>query len=334
MKQEFITFIEKLSDPALNGRVPGTEGHNEARRMITEQVETLGLDPLLKTGWVQSYLAHDGVTGRNLLAVNKGSKEDWMLLGAHYDHLRGCPGADDNAAAVGILLAVMDALRNLDLQMNIVLAIFDMEEPPYFQTESMGSVHFYRHLPEGLNWDTFRGAVILDLCGHDLVVKNRENSLFIVGAETCPKLSESVSKARGMVEDLEIYKVRNRDFLYLSDHYIFDINGKPNLFLSCGHWPYYHTPEDTFEKINLDKVGRIADFIRMMIMELDKGEEEPGYLPSFKKEDEAKELGRFLNTELNAEHHLDAICGILMREMRNETDIEKMKKSLQQFGLI
>ncbi|MBU9712730.1 M28 family metallopeptidase [Evansella tamaricis] len=337
MNRQFIELIENLSDPVLNGRVPGTTGHDQARKLIIDQMETMKLEPLLTSGWEQIYVADDTVIGRNILAVKKGNaKKDWLLLGAHYDHLTGFPGADDNAAAIGILLSVMDSLKNSHLDLNIVLAIFDMEEPPYFKTPDMGSVYFYRHLPECLDFRFFHGAIILDLCGHDLAVCDRENALFAVGAETSPALSHSINKAREKNEEIQTYKLKSRDILYLSDHYIFDINKKPNLFFSCGHWPYYHTKHDTFENLNHKKIENIAEFIKHLALEMDETIRGKNVvLNPFTDMDEALELGRFLDTKLSTTH-LDTICSVLMTEISTElkTDLGTLRRILKELGLL
>ncbi|HYH95034.1 M28 family peptidase, partial [Hyalangium sp.] len=57
-----------------------------------------------------------GCDGANILAPLRGEQDRWVLVGAHYDHLghvggHTYHGADDNAAAVAILLEVARALR-------------------------------------------------------------------------------------------------------------------------------------------------------------------------------------------------------------------------------
>ncbi|MDQ1002783.1 hypothetical protein QFZ28_003183 [Neobacillus niacini] len=344
MKKEYIKLIQKLSNPNLNGRVPGTKGHDVARKLILEQFEKLSLTPLVEKEWEQTYTAFHGKIGRNLLARKKGHGDKWLLLGAHYDHLNGCPGANDNAAAVGILLSVLDSLKSSNLNINIVLAIFDMEEHRYFLTKSMGSIHFYRDSQKRLNYDHFLGAFILDLCGHSVGVKDRENSLFVIGANTSPFLSQSIEITQNHIKNLQVYRLRSRRLFHLSDNYIFDRNRKPNLFFTCGHDPNYHTPKDTFEKLNLEKISNISTYITHCILTINRkfGDHTAEFLltsaenPPFNHESETAELSRFFNAEIGPHHNLDRICDFLIRELSKtpNNDLEKIKSTLKDLGIL
>ncbi|NRD79782.1 M28 family peptidase [Bacillus sp. BRMEA1] len=341
MKKEHIQFIQKLSNPGLDGRVPGTKGHEAARKLILDQFKNLSLTPLLSKEWEQTYTAFNGLVGRNLLAQKKGSGEKWLLLGAHYDHIKGCPGANDNAAALGILLSVLDSLKTTKLNITIVLAFFDMEEPRYFMTNSMGSIQFYHQSQKILNYNQFLGAIILDLCGHNLSVKDRENSLFVIGGNTSPLLSKSIKYAQENEKNLQVFCLRNRYLFYLSDHYIFEMNQKPNLFLTCGHFPYYHTPEDTFEKLNLDKTSKIASFIKRCILAMNHDQRSSHSLLSpentlFNRKSEAAELGRFLEIEVDSHHNLDLICQVFWREISKGQmiNLERIKFNLRALGIL
>ena len=55
-----------------------------------------------------------------------------VLLGAHYDTCDSLPGADDNAAAVAVLLEVAAQMADETLERSVILAFFDAEEPPHF----------------------------------------------------------------------------------------------------------------------------------------------------------------------------------------------------------
>lgn len=337
MKKQHIQLIQKLSNPSLNGRVPGTKGHDVARSLILDQFKQLSLTPLMDKEWEQTYTSFNGLVGRNLLAKKKGSGDKWLLLGAHYDHVKGCPGANDNAAAIGILLSVLDSLKSAKLNMTIVLAIFDMEEPRYFMTNSMGSIQFYHQSQKILKYDQFIGAIILDLCGHNVHVKNRENSLFVIGANTSPLLSKSIEKAQVNEKNLQVYRLRSQELFYLSDNCIFEISKKPNLLITCGPYKYYHTPEDTFNKLNSEKISRIADLIERCILVINKdvGSGQTlfptGAHPPFNRKAEAAELGRFLEIELDSHHNLDLIYQVLWREISRGQmiDLDRIRSILK-----
>jgi len=85
---------------------------------------------------------------RNIVAdmeANVGSGE-LVVIGAHYDSVPGCPGANDNGSGVAALLEVAGACaRSLPtLTRAVRFVAFVNEEPPFFQTADMGSLVFAR----------------------------------------------------------------------------------------------------------------------------------------------------------------------------------------------
>jgi hypothetical protein len=62
-----------------------------------------------------------------------------VLVGAHYDSVFGCPGADDNASGVAAMLEIARALKGEKLPSLVRCVAFVNEEPPWFESERMGS---------------------------------------------------------------------------------------------------------------------------------------------------------------------------------------------------
>lgn len=90
----------------------------------------------------------DGKQVANLEAVLEGSSREVVVVGAHYDSAVGAPGADDNASGVAVLLEIARAFENKGRRRTIRFVAFVNEEPPHFQTESMGSLHYARACKE------------------------------------------------------------------------------------------------------------------------------------------------------------------------------------------
>src|SRR4030095_8773100 len=72
-----------------------------------------------------------GVESYNLVGVIPGTDRRLapLLIGAHYDSIIAAPSADDNAAAVAIALSAAAALKGAARARDIVIALFDAEEP-------------------------------------------------------------------------------------------------------------------------------------------------------------------------------------------------------------
>src|SRR6185312_15224427 len=95
-------------------------------------------------------------------------------------------GADDNAAAVAILVEVAKGLaRRRPGGRGVILAAFDGEEPPYFLTGKMGSEHFANHPTVPL--DRIDLMIAMDLVGHAFggegLPGEVRSTLFALGAE-------------------------------------------------------------------------------------------------------------------------------------------------------
>jgi Zn-dependent M28 family amino/carboxypeptidase len=86
--------------------------------------------------------AANGVPCANLVVTRAGRRpaEDGILLvGAHYDTVRGSPGADDNASGVAGLLELSRAFAAIQPERTIRLVAFTNEELPFFRTGQQGS---------------------------------------------------------------------------------------------------------------------------------------------------------------------------------------------------
>jgi hypothetical protein len=263
--------VELLARP--EGRVVGTLGHERARRHLDARLRELGLVPYRGDTYALPYRA-SGRDFCNLVAVAPGLSPGArpVLVGAHYDSVIEAPSADDNAAAVALALAAGAHFREQPAERDVVVALFDGEEPPWFQTGGMGSVRFYKDQgrPEG-----FHAAVVMDLVGHDvplpspelaMVVPQFARLLFVTGAESHPALPEVVRSSR--VDRLPVVATLNRRVGDMSDHGVFRRGGVPYLFLSCGRWEHYHQPTDTPGRLNYGKMADNLAYLRGLVASL------------------------------------------------------------------
>ena len=266
--------VEYMASPELEGRAPGTPGGILARSYVEEAFADLDLRPAGDDGYRQSIPA---IGGANLLGVLPGSgplADRYVVLAAHYDHIgvnfgKVHPGADDNASGVAVLLDVASRLSEGHHEgRSVLVASFDAEEPPHFYTENMGSVHFVANPTVPL--DRIDMMLCLDLIGHalgpDMLPAEVRNSVFLMGAEKSPGVGAMVDgiDAAGMVAR----RLDSDIFPPLSDHYAFQLAGIPFLFLTNGRDRYYHTPEDTAEKLAYGKMLGLADYLADLIGDL------------------------------------------------------------------
>jgi hypothetical protein len=246
-------------------RQVGSEGHRVAREYLIDRMTELGIRPYRDDAYALPY-GGSGTEFVNLIGRIQGSARDCdpILLGAHYDTCGPIPGADDNASAMAIVLAVVEKLRSVSLDRDLIIAFFDAEEPPYFMTDAMGSIYFFN----SQRTEEIACALILDLVGHDVPIPGFEDLLFITGMESHSAL-ETVIKSTDENNRVRIVPALNSYVGDMSDHHIFRVNDVPYFFLSCGRWEHYHMPTDTPEKLNYEKMGAIADYLVNLVVSCD-----------------------------------------------------------------
>lgn len=239
------------------GRMVGTEGHDFARDHIVARLERIGVQPYSSNSFMLPY-EYNGEAFVNIVGQIPGRNRDLpqVLLGAHYDTCGPYPGADDNAAAVAVLLAAAERLKEIQLDRTLVLAFFDAEEPPYYLSHSMGSIRFY----EDQKMQDIHCAIIMDLVGHDVPFPGLEDLVFITGMESDPGLEQVVKEAEPF-SGIRTIPTLNAYVGDMSDHHIFRTNSRPYLFLTCGRWEHYHSPSDTPDRLNYEKMTVIADYL-------------------------------------------------------------------------
>ena len=252
--------VEAIARP--EGRMVGSRGHTRARHYLERRLGELGLVPYRGGTFALSYRhSRGGVESHNLVGVIPGTDRGLppLIIGAHYDSVIAAPSADDNAAAVAIALSSAAALGATPRARDIVIALFDAEEPPYFLGPDMGSVRLCASQADARG---FHAALVMDLVGHDFVLPLPElaNLLVTVGIESSGALPGLVD-ACPRPAALPLVVAQNDVVGDVSDHYAFRLRGVPYLFLTCGRWAHYHQETDTPDRLAWDKMALIRDYL-------------------------------------------------------------------------
>lgn len=263
--------VYELCQPC--GRRVGTEGHQLAERWIEQRLSEIGCLSYRGDRFSLPY-EMNGVKFTNFAGVIAGQDRTLppILIGAHYDSVIDAPCADDNGAAVAISLAVANQIcEQGGLERDLVVAIFDAEEPPYFQTQFMGSNRFYE---DQIDERGIHFAIVSDLVGHDVTFPSdltrgipAANLLtaplapltFMTGAESHPDLPDLLSGIK-TPKGMKMIATLNKYVGDMSDHGIFRENNVPYVFLSCGRWEHYHRPTDTPDRLNYSKMAAITSY--------------------------------------------------------------------------
>ncbi len=116
---DLTRFAEDLEFVA-RPRGPGTEHLSAVRARCAEVFAAAGFE----------VEAHDYGTGVNVVGVRRGvgKPQEQVFVSAHYDHIAGCTGADDNASGTAAVLEAARVLGQRSYARTLVVACWDEEE--------------------------------------------------------------------------------------------------------------------------------------------------------------------------------------------------------------
>ena len=278
---EMTRMTEFLASDELAGREEGSPGGIAAREFVINEMNRCGITP-----HQQQIGSSPGV---NVIGVIEGSDETQagrhILIGAHYDHIGECGGAicngaNDNAAAVAIMLGVGCAFAENPPAKSIILAAFDAEEPPTFLSPEMGS-QFYANNPI-VPLEQTDAALIMDLVGADLWPGFDRR--FVLGSELSPEVQNAVVNAT-VPEGLQARRLGLHLVEELatghqpwSDYDAFRNLGKPVLFFAAGYNRQYHTPNDDMSFVNVPAMVGLAGWLHSITVNLAETPEVPAFV--------------------------------------------------------
>ena len=290
-----------LADDDLEGREAGTQGGRIAGDYIVSMLKSLGIRPVgdsyyhpfevyhaerQKKGqrWQVEpdsiaklkQVVHQKLSLNNVLGMIEGkNKNEYVIVGAHYDHLGIDPmldgdqiynGADDNASGVSAVLQIARAFLATGQQpmRNVIFAFWDGEE-----TGLLGSRAFVQSFPQ---IDQVKGYLNFDMIGRNNDESNPTHVVYFY-TESHPAFGEWLK------HDIEKYHL-NLTPNYRpwdkpvggSDNGTFAKRDIPIIWYHTDAHPDYHLPSDHAERINWDKLVNItkASFLNMWNMANEK----------------------------------------------------------------
>lgn len=225
-----------------------------------------------------------GIVTKNVVGVLEGKgphADQTVVIGGHYDHLgRGGMmsgslavfskdihnGADDNASGTSMVLELARRLagRADPLPRRVVFIAFSGEEKGL-----LGSEYYVEHPLFPL-----KSTVMMINC--DMVGRlNDKNELTMIGTGTSPGLKELVD-VLGQSAGLKVKQVAGMtDGFGGSDHQPFHAKRVPVLFAFTGLHRDYHRPSDDSNLINYAGMGRIADYLELIALDVIRRPDRP-----------------------------------------------------------
>jgi Zn-dependent M28 family amino/carboxypeptidase len=264
---------------AFGSRVPGSEAHAAALEWMTaylrERADTVEQVPF-------THVTAHGDTLRltNLWARFQPAASQRILLTAHWDsrpvserasdpfaRSDPLPGANDGASGVAVLLAVADELARTPPGIGVDILLTDGEDwghdPVTFATEVddmlLGARHFASTHPD------YRPlfGILLDMVGErGARFTQEQNSLALA--------PEVVGRVWDTAEELgyDEFFVEQIGPAVNDDHVVLNQAGIRTIDIIDFDYPYWHTPEDTPDKVDARTLGAVGDVLLALIRRL------------------------------------------------------------------
>ncbi|HML64262.1 MAG TPA: M20/M25/M40 family metallo-hydrolase [Dysgonomonas sp.] len=287
-KESAKAYIGFLASDAVEGREAGRHGGRVAGEYVKSVLQDMGLKPLNEDSYFQPFEAysperqkrvrfsvnpdsiqkysqlpaHRKLELRNVLGYIEGeNKNEYVVMGAHYDHLgmdevldgdKIYNGADDNASGVSAVLQIAKAFlaSGEKPERTIIFALWDGEE-----LGLLGSEYFMQTCPFA---SEIKGYVNFDMIGRN---NDEQKPKYVVYfyTEAHPHFGEwlkSDIKTYGLGLEPN-YRAWDKP-IGGSDNASFAKRDIPVIWYHTDGHPDYHQPSDHADKINWDKLVEIT----------------------------------------------------------------------------
>lgn len=276
------THVRMLAHQIGERNVWHHKGLDASVRYIQDVFADAGYDVEIQEFSVQ------GMTVKNLQAELTGSSlaGEIVIVGAHYDSVLGCPGANDNASGVAGILEIARLLATQELPRTVRFVAFVNEEPPFFLSGDMGSQVYAKRARE--RGDHIVAMLSIETIGYysdtpgsqrypfpfSLLYPNTANFIgFVANTSSRDLLYRAIGSFRehtafpseGIAAPEWVTGVG------WSDHWSFWQEGYPALMITdtaLFRYEHYHTADDTPDKLDYARTARVITGVSRVVAEL------------------------------------------------------------------
>ena len=254
-------YTDVQTQVSFGPRIPGSDGH--------AQIQAWMRDELVEAGW-QVEVQESEALGHPIqnVVAKRGDESPQVILGAHYDtrmfadndpdpanHKLPVPGANDGASGVAVMIELARVLPKDTVP--IWLVFFDAEDNGRIDTWDwiLGSTEFVKNNPVQP-----QAVVIVDMIGDaDLNIYKEKNSNV-----------ELTDKIWTIALSLEYDTVFIPEYKYsmIDDHTPFLRAGIPAIDIIDFDYPYWHTLQDTPDKVSAASLQAVGETLQVWIMGL------------------------------------------------------------------
>jgi Zn-dependent M28 family amino/carboxypeptidase len=209
-----------------------------------------------------------------------------VVIGAHYDTVYGSPGANDNASAVAANLALARRFANQKMGRTLRFVFFTNEEAPFYHSEQMGSFVYAKSCKQ--KNENITAMLSLETIGYYTSQPKSQSYPQLFGL-----FYPSTGNFLGFVSNTASKKLLHQAIasfrkhckfpseggaipefipgISWSDHWSFWQHNYPAIMLTDTapfRYPYYHSPDDTPDKICFDELAIVVSGIETIINDL------------------------------------------------------------------
>ncbi len=191
-------------------------------------------------------------TSHNVIAIKKPTQKNKatdkiVVVGAHHDSVPGAPGANDDASGVAASLELARVIANMPTDTEIRFVTFGAEE--------LGLIGSYEYVDSLSQNERDR---IVGMWQMDMVGSRDAGELVMFTVDGEKNIVTDLSASAGVRTGTPLtYGQEGR-----SDHVPFYEAGIPAaLFIHNPVEPWYHTPDDSLDKISKEKLQETAEIV-------------------------------------------------------------------------
>ena len=280
--------VAALADDSMCGRLAGSPYEQEAATYIAARFANAGLEAGGVDGWFQDVpglfveasapptaecVVEERGRSQNVIGLLHGSgylEGEWVVLGAHYDHLGWVDvgghadvfnGADDNASGTAVVLEVARLLQRwvvahpeaTQARRSILFVTFGAEEEGLIGSQAFA-------VRPTVPRDSFYAMINLDMVGWLY-----DGQLTIAGVDTWPAWRALLDARR----PASVHFVFDDASLSRSDQFSFiSFLELPAIHVFTGVHPEYHTTRDDSATLNYDGMGQVAEMVLALVWDL------------------------------------------------------------------
>jgi hypothetical protein len=228
---------------------------------------------------LKAHVESTRATVNNVLAYLPGKTDEYIIIGAHYDHLgygnvdslapsqigKIHPGADDNASGTaGVMeLARLLAPMKGQLQRGVLFCSFAGEE-----LGLLGSAEWVKEPTLPLD----KAVAMINM---DMIGRIKDEKIYVGGVGTGATFENLLDEEKSKSSFKFEYSAGGYG---ASDHTSFVAKKIPVLFFFSGLHSDYHKPSDTWDKIDAPDAVKLLDFIDDVVLKLDSSPERVAFV--------------------------------------------------------